>query len=158
MRGEKKIASHRLFWLTPAFFSKSQTTNVPCKKKKKKKKKWELESANDSPYLGGRRALYTKIEGAYNCMQTTFTENKKKTPPPQPMPQLSLRVEKRIRTEYFKKAPNDYTSIDGKRKTTKEKRGFGCTTFFFCTFSHKRGRRLRQKNASANASTKEKTR
>ena len=39
MRGEKKIASHRLFWLTPAFFSKSQTTNVPCQKLQKKKKK-----------------------------------------------------------------------------------------------------------------------
>ena len=28
------FGSHRLFWLTPAFFSKSQTTNVPCKRRK----------------------------------------------------------------------------------------------------------------------------
>ena len=39
MRGEKKIASHRLFWLTPAFFSKSQTTNVPWREVENAKKK-----------------------------------------------------------------------------------------------------------------------
>ena len=43
MRGEKKIASHRLFWLTPAFFSKSQTTNVPWPLVIEKKK-WSSSS------------------------------------------------------------------------------------------------------------------